>query len=187
MNITKIIGLALIGGAVIGATSCEKDEARYMRERSSELLEEVMADRPQRELDKIRTTVKGELVAPFSQRAADSIVFRNMFIGTQKANDSEFIADYNKMIAKTKDHFNFRVTGVTEENIKIKDKLREVLTVSEMKKINQNPLMDKQNYYSIGRQYLLDSVYHHKLFEKHNMLDEKGMKQFKQLCKKVRP
>jgi len=102
------------------------------------------------------------------------------------------LSDYNKMIAKTKTPLTYgEFDGQnTADLIKLNEMIAEKVTVREMKNITNSKILPENGgtgYLGTGKQYLLDSISHHKLFEKYNLLDKNGLKKFKNLCRKVRP
>ena len=194
MSIKNIIGAIVVSGLSLSTTSCYNQDAVNQWHNRDNLLEQVMSDKPQAELESIKKSFhEGNVKVAETQHKIDSIVFSEMFKGSEKAKDSCFVAHYNALMAKTKTPMTFdHITGL---NISDGDTLRSILaeklTVKEMKKVTEeNPVLPKnggKGYFNTGMQYLVDSVYHHKLFEKHDMLSNGGLQKFKNLCKKVRP
>lgn len=193
MNIRGIINGVVFGVTSLLPVSCLKQEAEDCWHSRENLLEEVMLDKPQAELNNINAKLpKGDAKIAGIQHVVDSIVFRDMFEGSKLVEDSAFISDYNKMMAKTKTphrHDGFDGQNTADLN-KLNEMIAEKLTVREMKNITNNNVLPENGgngYFGTGRQYLLDSISHHKLFEKYNLLDKNGLKKFKNLCRKVRP
>ena len=193
MNIRGIINGVVFGVTSLLPVSCLKQEAKDCWHSRENLLEEVMLDKPQAELNNINAKLpKGDAKIAGIQHVVDSIVFRDMFQGTQYIEDSAFISDYNKMIAKTKTPLTYgEFDGQnTADLYKLNEMIAENVTVREMKDITNSKILPENGgtgYLGTGKQYLLDSISHHKLFEKYNLLDKNGLKKFKNLCRKVRP
>ena len=194
MNIKGIINGVVFGVASLLPVSCYKQEVMDCWYGRENLLEEVMLDKPQTELNVIKSSFHqdGDIKPAEIQHSIDSVVFREMFEGTQLVEDSAFIADYNKMMAKTKTPLTFgEISGeCTTDLNKLNAMIAEKVTVREMKNITNHKILPENGgtgYLGTGKQYLLDSIYHHKLFEKYSLLDKKELKKFKNLCRKVRP
>ena len=193
MNIRGIINGVVFGVTSLLPVSCLKQEAEDCWHSRENLLEEVMLDKPQAELNNINAKLpKGDAKIAGIQHVVDSIVFRDMFQGTQYIEDSAFISDYNKMIAKTKTPLTdggFSGKYTADLN-KLDAMIAEKVTVREMRDITNSKILPENGgtgYLRTGKQYLLDSISHHKLFEKHKLLDKNGLKKFNKLCRKVRP
>ena len=194
MNIRGIINGVVFGITSLLPMSCLKQEAKDCWHNRENLLEEVMLDKPQSELNIIKSSFHqdGDIKPAEIQHSIDSVVFRDMFEGSKLVEDSAFISDYNKMMAKTKTpHRHGEFSGnYTADLNKLNKMMAEKLTVREMKNITNNNVLPENGgngYFGTGKQYLLDSISHHKLFEKYNLLDKNGLKKFKNLCRKVRP
>ena len=171
------------------ASSCYKQEVYDLKDDRLNKLTEVMSDRPQKDMDEITNSFHPSVLMNTLeiQRAIDSVAYRDMFEGTQLARNSKFLENYSSTLAKTRIPETYsKFTGeVFPDNDKIDKPLRDILTVGEMDKINKNPLSIIAP--RVGLQYLIDSVFHHKLFEKYNLLDEAGMEKFNNICDKIRP
>jgi len=193
MKVRNIIGASLLAGISYLAASCYKQEAKDCWHSRENLLEEVMLDKPQTELNIIKSSFRnGDIKVAEMQHKIDSIVFSDMFQGSELAKDSNFISDYNEMMAKTQTPLTYgEFTGqyVADLN-KLDEMISEKVTVREMKNITNNQILPENGgagYLGTGRQYLLDSISHSKLFEKYKLLNESGLEKFKNLCDKVRP
>ena len=193
MKVRNIIGASLLAGISYLASSCYKQEAKDCWHSRENLLEEVMLDKPQTELNIIKSSFRnGDIKVAEMQHKIDSIVFSDMFQGSELAKDSNFISDYNEMMAKTQTPLTYgEFTGqyVADLN-KLDEMISEKVTVREMKNITNNQILPENGgagYLGTGRQYLLDSISHSKLFEKYKLLNESGLEKFKNLCDKVRP
>lgn len=194
MNIRGILNGVVFGITSLLPMSCYKQEALDCWHSRENLLEEVMLDKPQSELNIIKSRFHQDgYVKPAEiQHSVDSVVFRDMFDGSKLVEDSAFISDYNKMFAKTKTPLTFDDLSCrrTYDLNKLNAMIAEKVTVREMKDITNNKILPENGgtgYFGTGKQYLLDSISHHKLFEKYNLLDKNGLKKFKNLCRKVRP
>ena len=192
MNIKGIINGVVFGVTSLLPVSCDNKSALECLESRESLLEEVMLDKTQTELNDIKAKLLPDYAKVVDmQHCIDSVVFRDMFQGTQLVKDSAFVSDYNKMMSKTKTPSNYsRGAGLHADFFKLRDLLAEQLTDKEMKNVMKSSVMSDnggKGYFGTDLQYLVDSVYHHKLFEKYNLLDKNGLKKFKNLCRKVRP
>lgn len=192
MNVKSILGSVFAASASLLPISCSKHDAADCRRTRENLLEEIMREKPSIELDNIKYNISmSDAEVAEMQRCIDSVVFRDMIKGSRLLNDSDFIEDYNLTIAKTTTPTLYRSFDEHHEtDLKKTGKMAEKLTVKELKTLTDNPVFPENGgngYSGTGRQYLLDSIYHHRLFEKYNLLDKKGLKKFNALCRKVRP
>ena len=186
MRIRNIIGAGLIAGAGLLSTACRNDKVEQVFEDRQNVLETVLQDKPKKEVDNmIKPYYKSPVKIVYTQNVIDSTAFSDIFRASEKAKDSVFIADYNKMISQTK-----LPRAYSSVASALNSKLEDVLNLKEMKQIEKNSVLPEnggKGYFESGKQFLVDSVYHHKLFEKHGLLKGEGMKKFTEICKKVRP
>ena len=197
MRVRNIIGAGLIAGAGLLSTNCDGYSGVYKKEAIETynsrkvLLENVIQDKTQSEMNAMFSNSMW-LDTPQMQHSIDSTAFSDVFQGSEKAKDSTFIAEYNEMMGKTKILTMYNATQGKHivDYRKMNQKLADVLNLKEMREIERNPVLPEnggKGYFESGKQFLVDSVYHHKLFEKHGLLEGKGMKTFTEICKKVRP
>ena len=191
-TIRNIIGAVLMTGAVATTPSCVRQEVYDTINSREAVLSELMDSRPQSELDEIHRTIhSGPFTKPAElQRKVDVIAFQDMFKGSQLAQDSQFVADYNKMIAAT--NVPIERSGVdggfVVSQSKMKQTLRNMVSVGEFKKLEKNPLLPQNGAITeAGLQYTIDSTAHYKFFEQKGLLDSVGKKNFRTICRKIRP
>ena len=197
-QVRNIIGGIVAFGMSLLNPSCTNPDVIKNTEDRERVLTEIMAERPQSELDSIYGEIHNDygIKAPELQHKIDSVAFKDMFEGTQLAKDSNFVAEYNEMMAKTKVPYN-KEFATTEgryyaDHEKMVSTLHEMVTVKEMQELNKSNIMpgnkvDLKRPTSDGLQYYIDSIAHSKLFEKFGLLDSAGVEKFSKICRKVRP
>jgi len=197
-QVRNIIGGIVAFGMSLFTPSCTNPDVIKNTEDRERVLTEIMADRPQTELDAIYKEIHNDygIKATELQHKIDSVAFKDMFEGTQLAKDSSFVAEYNEMMAKTKVPYlqdNYRFEGrYYADKEKMVSTLHEMVKVNEMQELNKSRIMpgnkvDLKRPTSDGLQYYIDSIAHSKLFEKFGLLDSAGVEKFSKICKKVRP
>ena len=193
-GIRNIVGGILAAGLSMLPHSCYRPEVYDTVNNRRNVLTEIMADRPQVELDSINNTIHNNppsLASVELQRKIDSVAFQDMFKGSQLAQDSNFVKEYNNMMAKTQVPIVEGTRGsFFYDYQKMEGTLHKMVTVKEMKKLSKNPVMrglGKEKYTDAGMQYIIDSVAHGKLLEKFGALDSVRAKQFREICAKIRP
>jgi len=197
-QVRNIIGGIVAFGMSLLNPSCTNPDVIKNTEDRERVLTEIMAERPQSELDSIYGEIHNDygIKASELQHKIDSVAFKDMFEGTQLAKDSNFVAEYNEMMAKTKvpyiqDLYTYDRTYYADKE-KMTSTLHEMVTVKEMQELNKSRIMpgnkvDLKRPTSDGLQYYIDSIAHSKLFEKFGLLDSAGVEKFSKICKKVRP
>lgn len=198
-QVRNIIGGIVAFGMSLLNPACTTPDVIKNTEDRERVLTEIMTDRPQTELDAIYKEIHNDygIKAEELQHKIDSVAFKDMFEGTQLVKDSNFVAEYNEMMTKTRvpycNDFKKKTQGrYFADNEKMTSTLHEMVTVGEMQKLNKSHIMpgsklDLKRPTSDGLQYYIDSIANSKLFEKYGLLDSAGMDKFSKICKKVRP
>ena len=192
-GIRNIVGGILAAGLSLLPQSCYRPEVYDAANNRRTVLTEVMADRPQTELDSINKSIHNNppsLASVELQRKIDSVAFQDMFQGSQLAQDSDFVKEYNEMMAKTQVPLKGMRDEIYYDYQKMEGTLHEMVTVREMKELSKNPVMrgsGKEIYTDAGMQYIIDSIAHNKLFEKFGLLDSVGVQKFQKICSKIKP
>lgn len=173
--IKKVLGaIAITSSALIG---CKFDP--NIRERA----QEYMQDKPIKEYEQVingyysRYTDGHQTV----QSKLDSVAFRDVFNGTNGVKDSSKVAEFNK-IASTNRYSDIRA-NLKNTGISVKEYNK---IIKESNNLEWN--FSKQGVPSTEHlQFKTDSIQYRKFFEKHNLLNEKTLKHFNNVCKKIKP
>lgn len=194
MKIRNITSAILITCATLAGTSCYRQEAKNTATTRRALLEELMLNNSQSELNNINRSLPiGDAEFAVLQHKIDSIAFNNILQGNQKANDSAFVKEYNKLIALTQPPLQYSCDLPNSKTVnfdKLNEKLASILTVKEYKDINNNPILPENGgngYFGTGKQFLLDSTAYYKLFKDFGILNDSTLGVCEEACNKVRP
>lgn len=163
MNIKNIAGgVALASTALF--SSCENSS--YHRAK------EYMQDKPQSEFAEI---AKGPYYV--AQSKLDSVAFRDVMLNNN-VSDS-VVKEFNTLSVKNRAKDEYHV--------------RDALASTPVKVKEFDNITNKAAYTWVearGEEYLqfkTDSIAYRAFFEKHNLLNEKTLKHFNEVCKKIRP
>lgn len=172
--IKKMLGVIAIGSCAL--TGCKLDP--NLNERTKE----YMMDKPIKEYEQVIEGFNSRYHSNnVTQSKLDSVAFRDVFNGTNAAKDSSKVAEFNKIASVNRASYvidNLKKTGVSTREF---DEIRK-----EADKLSWSPKKVGDPYHE-HIQFKTDSIQYRKFFEKHNLLNEKTLKHFNNVCKKIKP
>jgi len=177
------LGFAMTTGLLLGGcavkTETSKDRATlYMNKKSDVELLEVL-----KPLDNFQQNSYNYAQV---QSKLDSVAYKDVFESTNLAKDSVAVKEFNAIAALA------QAPKLGETTVKMKNNL--LKTRIGFKIYNEITSQFSDLFFSNGErcgyeylQYITDSINYRKFFDKHELMDRKTLKKFKEVSKKIRP
>lgn len=165
------------------------------------ILDELMQKRPQFEKEKIISSwdTSPQKRTVEAQSSIDSIAYRNLFESTQLANDSDKVAEFNKIRKNSipDNRWGFPTYGNEMDKIMLKNGVSQK-EINKLKGQNQigretfpggfTKYTNRDNLVALAKyQFQIDSVAYQRFFEKHNAIDNNLKNGIKAIAKKIKP
>lgn len=177
------LGMAMTMGLLLSGCSEKPNTAkeraiRYMNNKTNAEVEKV--------IQPLTEYPQNSYLYAQVQSNLDSVAYRDVFEKTQGAKDSAIVSEFNTIASKAKPPL-WGETTVKMKNNLLKTRIKRQTYVDITSKFSNV-------FFSSGEikgyellQLMTDSINYRNFFNKHKLLDEKTLKHFKEVTKKIRP
>lgn len=183
-----ILGMAFLTTGV-SCVSCSKKEPQPKNPRVETLLNDYVSD-PTDKQKIVSGWREGVIGAADAQASLDSAAYKSIFDGTQLAKDSKKLREFNSISLNTKipRHINTDMTAQMNLSRKLRGTINTIDEFNNIKHyVNYMHNTPEDTILISKKQYVLDSIYYNKFFERNNLKTGKVLDKLMETTKKIRP